>query len=158
MRYQETQYGKISTILFLLVIASITVAFIRGTGDHPVTFTGFIILVSIFLIFLLNTYKLKIIVDDGCIHLIFGIGLIHLKLRPEHIREIKPVKLALITGWGFRYTMDGMLYNVQGRQAVRILYGADGRKKMRIGTANPEALIAAIQQEFPMEFPKVQVQ
>ncbi|TYR35844.1 hypothetical protein FXV77_12270 [Sphingobacterium phlebotomi] len=147
-KYNEIQYAWLNTVLLVIVLVCFTVSFLRGTGSNPIDRHGFIIIGAILLISLLSFYRLKISIYDKTIHLVYGIGLIHIKLRPESIKEIRAVKTSVLAGWGIRFTMDGMLYNVKGRKAVRCIYGTKKTKTARIGTSNPEKLIQAIRVEF----------
>ena len=45
-------------------------------------------------------------------------------------------------GWGIRYPFDGWLYNVSGLQAVELTVKGEGN--LRIGTDEPETLVAAL--------------
>lgn len=147
-KYNEIQYAWLNTLLMVIVLVCFTVSFLKGTGSNPIDRPGFIIIGTVLLLSLLSFYRLKISIYDKTIHLIYGIGLIHIKIRPEKLNEIKAVKTSVLAGWGIRFTMDGMLYNVKGRKAIRCVYGTEKVKTVRIGTSNPEKLIQAIRFEF----------
>ncbi|WP_437918651.1 hypothetical protein [Sphingobacterium sp. LRF_L2] len=148
MNYQTTQYGWKTTALTALVLLIFIVSYVRGYGNNPIDTPGFIVLGSILLLVLLSFYRLRVVVSDQTIRLIYGIGLICIRIKPSDIIEVHEVRTSWISGWGIRFTSDGMLYNIQGNQAVRIRYGKEKKKTVRIGTSNPEALSQAIKNEF----------
>src|SRR5690606_34904078 len=50
-------------------------------------------------------------------------------------------------GWGLRFGRKGTIYSTSGSRAVRI--AAEGRRPLFIGSAQPEALAAALREAVP---------
>lgn len=86
--------------------------------------------------------SLTVTVDPATVEIWFGPGLIRKRFEVGRIMDAKAVRNPWWYGWGIRVTPNGMLYNVSGLDAVELLMG-DGRK-IRIGTNEPDALLAAI--------------
>lgn len=151
MRYQKTQVGWGMVSIFIIVIVFIILSYTFNLGNNPIGSTGLPILLAIIFLAMLSFYKLTVIVENKKIRLIYGIGLIRINIKPDHIREIKAVKTPFYSGWGIRITSQGMLYNIQGLRAVKITFGSEKQKTVRIGTQEPEKLRKAIADEFSTE-------
>lgn len=148
MKYQSTQTGWLMIIVFSLTIALITLSYLLEFGDNPLPFSVYIILLFVFIAVLLVYYRLKIVVDGTKINVIYGIGLVHFKIKPEVIHSVKVVKVLWIYGLGIRYTSKGMLYNIQGRNAVEISYQDGKEKTVLIGCKEPIELKGFIEKAF----------
>jgi hypothetical protein len=72
----------------------------------------------------------------------FGPGLIRRRFQLRSIREARAVTNRWHHGWGIRLTPHGWLFRVWGHDAVQIRL--DGGRQCRIGTDQPEKLLAAI--------------
>lgn len=103
-------------------------------GNNPLTLNVYIIFTSIFVLVLLIFYRLKIRVDNSGIHIIYGIGLIHIKIKPEKINHVRVVATPWYYGLGIRVTDKGMLYNIQGTNAIEISYTKGNIKTVQIGS------------------------
>lgn len=150
MKYQSTQIGWLMIIVFSLVLAHITLSYFTGFGDNPLPFSVYSILLIVFIAVLLVFYRLKIVVNESIINVIYGIGLVHFKIKPEIIHSVKVVKVPWMYGLGIRYTSKGMLYNIQGRNAVEISYWDGKEKTVLIGSKDPVELKGFIEKAFPV--------
>ncbi len=150
MKYQSTQIGWLMIIVFSLAIAHTTLSYLLEFGDNPLPFSVYAILLLVFIAVLLVFYKLKIVVDELKINVIYGVGLVHFKIKPEAIHSIKVVKVPWMYGLGIRYTSKGMLYNIQGRNAVEISYWDGKEKTVLIGCKDPLELKGFIEKVFPV--------
>lgn len=148
MKYQSTQTGWLMIIVFSLAIIHITLSYLLEFGDHPLPFSVYVILLLVFIAVLLVFYRLKIVVDESKINVIYGIGLVHFKLTPEVVHSVKIVKVPWVYGLGIRYTSKGMLYNIQGRNAVEISYWDGKEKTVMIGCKEPIELKSFIEKAF----------
>lgn len=74
----------------------------------------------------------------------FGPGIIRREYAASAIRGAEAVRNHWIWGWGIRLTPHGWLYNVSGLEAVELTL--EGGKQVRIGTDEPDRLVAAIRQ------------
>jgi hypothetical protein len=77
----------------------------------------------------------------------FGPGVFQKRLSVEDIHGARAVRNRWWYGWGIHLTPNGWLYNVGGLDAIELEL-ADERK-VRIGTDEPERLLAAIRQVIP---------
>ncbi|WP_415776370.1 hypothetical protein ACMYQ1_10415 [Shewanella oncorhynchi] len=118
--YKHSQLG---TSLVVLLTIPMVIVFFFSSGDSTVKIT--IYCTMSFLI--LNFFRLKTVINNECITISFGLGLIRKKIKLESIVSVEPLKTSILCGWGIRIMNDGKLYNVSGREAVKI--------KLKDGTA-----------------------
>lgn len=151
MKYQKTQIGWWMIGLLSMIIIHLTLDYFLKFGNRPLPLSAYLVLLFVFVIVLLIFYNLKIVVDQSTIHIVYGIGLVHFKIKPEIIHSVKVVKVPWIYGWGIRFTSKGMLYNIQGRKAVELLYRRNGKeKRVLIGSGDPESLKDFIEKTYPL--------
>jgi|GEM_PF-694941 len=156
MKYEKTQTGWIFTIIFVVIIISILMSYLFQLGNHPLSTNGLLVVSGILLLTLFCFYRLKIKIEHQTIHIIYGIGLIHIRLKPTAISAVRVIKTTFYAGYGIRITPTGMLptgmlYNIQGSKAVEITYGNERRKTVKIGSAEAEVLKQAILHHFKDE-------
>ena len=86
--------------------------------------------------------SLHVEVDDTTLRWYFGRGVPKFSIPLHEIQDARVVKNSWIYGLGIHLTPSGWLYNVSGSKAVEVtrLNG----KRVRIGTDEPDALLAAI--------------
>jgi hypothetical protein len=140
MKYEKTQIGWFMIILFSIVLVSLTICYLMKIGNHPLPLNAYISLTTLFVFVSLVFYRLKIRVDNSGIHIIYGIGLVHIKIKPEKILKVTLVKTPWYLGLGIRVTDKGMLYNIQGQNAVEISYVKGKVKTVQIGSNDALAL------------------
>lgn len=147
-RYKKGQVGWLFLAMLGIMIGIVVLSFLlieqKEQPDYSVLVNVGIFLLLIALCF----YKLTVIVADRSIKLIYGIGLIRITIRPQQITTLKAVKTPFYLGYGIRFTFKGMLYNIQGNKAVQLQYTNGKKRTVRIGTAEPDELIEAIENEF----------
>jgi|SRR6476661_6903238 len=148
MKYDKSQTSWLVIVVFLSVILIISVAFFRQAGEKPLPENVYYTLLGIFISVLLFFYKLRIKVDERGIHIIYGIGLIRIRIHPDEINNVKEVKSSFLYGWGIRFIPGGMLYNIQGLKTVEISYFNKKNEIVRIGSADCDNLIAAIKERY----------
>ena len=148
MTYERTQIGWWFSVNLILVIIAISLAYYFQIGDRPLP-SVFQLVVFVLILILINFYKLKLKVDQTGINILYGIGLVHIKIQPERIESVKPIKTKWITGFGIRITMNGMLYNIQGREAVKITYYKNGSlETVNIGCENAMELATFLNKKY----------
>lgn len=76
----------------------------------------------------------------------FGPGIVAKRVPLAEITSAKIVRTNLAEGWGIHWSRFGWLYNISGRDAVAI--ALRNGKKFALGTDEPEALCAIIQQNL----------
>jgi hypothetical protein len=121
----------------LLIMASGWTSLTTAEARIIVSAVGVLLLAALYLF-----GSLTVTVDTERVQLWFGPGLIRKRFDLSRILDAKAVRNPWWFGWGIRVIPDGWLYNVSGLDAVELLMG-DGRK-VRIGTDEPDALLAAI--------------
>ena len=151
MKYEKTQTGWMFNIIFVVIIISILMSYLFQLGNHPLSTNGLLVVSGILLLTLFCFYRLKIKIEHQTIHIIYGIGLIHIRLKPTAISAVRVIKTTFYAGYGIRITPTGMLYNIQGSKAVEITYGNERRKTVKIGSAEAEVLKQAILHHFKDE-------
>lgn len=145
MIFEEQQIGWIPSIIFVAVISVLTLAYFNQWGNNPLPLAAYIISTAVLVFILLSFYKLQAKVSSRKIHLVYGIGIIRIKIEFDKILNAEVAKTSFYQGLGIRTTSDGMLYNIHGTDAVKILYTKGGlTSSVQIGTANPESLRAVL--------------
>ncbi len=87
--------------------------------------------------------RLTVTVDQDKVSAGFAGGLARRRFAVHEIESAEAVKIPRWAGFGMRFTPSGWIYNVWGRQAVRLkLTGAS--RRFTIGTDDAEQLLAAI--------------
>lgn len=148
MKYDNTQFGWFLIVIFGIFIIWLPLAFIFQWGNHPISLIP-CILMTAFLLFILSLfYKLRIKVDKGLLHIIYGIGLIHIRIKPEEVIKVSKVKNPWYYGLGIRIIPGGTLYNITGLKAVEMVYKKGRNKMVRLGCADCELLKKAIEDNF----------
>jgi hypothetical protein len=87
---------------------------------------------------------LRVEVDMEAIGVRLGIGLIRKRIPLADVAAWRAVRNPWYAGWGIRMGPTGVLWNVSGLDAVELDLPAG--RHFRIGTDEPEALVAAITQ------------
>tara|TARA_B100000959_G_scaffold278425_1_gene336741 strand:- start:483 stop:926 length:444 start_codon:yes stop_codon:yes gene_type:complete len=85
---------------------------------------------------------LRVQVTQEKVKLSFGVGLINKTILRTQICHAVIVRNSWWYGWGIRLTPHGWMWNISGLSAVQLTY-QDG-KSFRIGTNDPEGLLAAL--------------
>jgi hypothetical protein len=149
MSYKETQYGWLISVFFVAVIGFMTLMYLEQWGTHPVPKTPFLIMVGLFVFILSLFYKMTIHVEGRTIKIVYGIGLIRIKIKPDRISGVKVFNVPWYWGVGIRITPKGWLYSINGFKALIIEYEKDGLyKSVLVGTPAPEELKSALEQHF----------
>ncbi len=149
MRYETTQYGWFLIVIFLAIIVFLFLAYFNQWGTNPIPNAPFLIMTGVFVIPLVLFYKLKIIIKERSIRIIYGIGLVRKIFSPERIVSVENLKIPWYSGMGIRITAHGWLYSVEGFRVVKIIFRKDGAEKtVLIGTPEPEQLKTALENHF----------
>lgn len=128
-----TQFGTLTVIIMsVLLIVFAMLLVIRGFSDEQATYM-YATFVLIFMICLLNFYKLTIIIDSTTVSFKLGIGFFGKSYKIADIESCEPVVDSFLNGWGIHKIPDGWLYNVSGFRAIELTF-KDTDKVVRIGT------------------------
>ena len=139
MTYKEEQFGWAMNVWILILPFLMLLFYLLEIGDKPMPLFILIISVVFFLIIFLLFFKLTVAVNDKNIIISFGIGIIRKKVSLGDIKEVKKVKTNWYNGWGIRKIKNGMLYNIQGFNAIELSF-KHKRSILRIGTNSSSAL------------------
>ena len=140
--YRHTQIGWV--ILGVLAAIGVLVAPRLPEGGFGIA-GGPLLAVLAVVLLLFSTLTVEI--DGEAIRLWFGVGLIRKRFELAEVRGWAAVRSPWYCGWGIRLGPRGVLWNVSGYDAVELTL-ADGRH-FRIGTDEPDALVAAIARARP---------
>ena len=142
--YKHTQPGTYARVTFgALVLLCLAAALYVGANDSRAiwVFGG---MAALMFIGLLLFHSLTVEVARGYLRFRFGVGLIHRQFRLKEIVSAEKVRNRWFYGWGIKLTPHGWLFSVSGFDAIQIKL-KNGRQ-YRIGTDDPERLLAAVQQ------------
>ncbi len=129
-------------------IMALTLVLAVWTGrNEPQAFLAFSAVLLALGIGLALFHQLTVTVSKDFIRLRFGVGVINKKFAVAEVESAAIVRNKWWNGWGIRMTRHGWLYNVSGYDSVEI-HLKNGRKA-RIGTDEPNRLLAAIEAALP---------
>lgn len=148
MKYDNTQMGWLILNLMGLIVFFITIAYVNRWGNQPIPTWGFIFMVVLFVLIASLFYKLRIRIDEEAIHIVYGIGLIHIRIKPQRVDRVRVVRNPWYYGMGIRLTPRGMLYSIQGMDAVEIEYFKGISKRVRIGSDDCLNLKRFLEQKY----------
>jgi hypothetical protein len=141
MEYRHTQTAFQSVVLTVGLMLALITVFVPDLEDEGLLFPIAIFLVVTAAVTLVFS-RLTVTVRNGEVVTAFGLGWPrHTELLSE-IVAVRKVRNKWIYGWGIRRLPDGWMYNVWGLDAVEVDLVSE--KKFRIGTDDPEGLLAAI--------------
>lgn len=92
--------------------------------------------------------SLTVEIEEGRLRWWFGLGLIRSSIHLADVRGASIVRNAWYYGWGIRLTPYGWLHNVSGLDAIELRLSSG--KRFRLGTDEPQALLAALQEAAPL--------
>lgn len=150
--YEHTQRGTLMRIsLGCAALAGFYGGMVlRGSGDAgtQIAATSFTWMAFGMLVLLALFHSLTVRVSREEVLLYFGVGLIRKRFDCADIQDPQVVRTKWINGWGIHMIRGGgWLYNVSGFGAVEFQHR--NGKCYRIGTDEPEALLAAIEAAIP---------
>lgn len=146
MEYSKTQLGWFFLSLMIIgAIATCGLLFL-DLGEIYISKTAlWAILISCGVAALLF-YQLRVSVSEKTLLLVYGIGIIRIKINIEKLQKVEIIRNPWYYGLLIRITTEGMLYNIQGLKAVKITHVKNGTAKtFMVGTAEPEKLKKAIE-------------
>lgn len=141
MTYKHTQPGTWMLIFF--AAAALLIIFSQGGVAANASWIALVILVPASLLFSSQT----IAVDNEFVTWHFSFGFWKKQLPVSDIAAVSVVRNKWYFGLGIRFTPHGWLYAVSGLDAVEVTR-KDG-SRLRLGTDEPQTLLAALQQHVP---------
>ncbi len=144
--YSHTQSTLNVIVGFVVLVLVFLVAML---GDETTTagafgLGAFLVVVGLLLA---NFSRLSVSIEGDTIHLRFGRGWPHKEIALADVATADIVRNKWWFGFGIRYTPHGWLYNVWGLDAVQLDFTSG--KSFRIGTDEPDELMAAIKASLP---------
>ena len=137
--YSHSQPGIVIVVTVGITAIALAVAAYWGPLPRPV-----LLLAAALAICVPVFGSLTVDIDSETLLVRFGFGLVRKRFRLSEIVSAKPVRNSGYDGWGIHRLQNGWGYNVSGFDAVEIEL-SDGSAH-RIGTDEPQALVAAIGQ------------
>jgi hypothetical protein len=92
--------------------------------------------------------SLTVTVDSTQISLKFGKNIVTKTFTLRDVESAKVIRTTPLQGWGIHWLGNGWLYNIYGLDAVEVRF--TDRKRVYIGTDEPEDLTAAINQRIEL--------
>jgi hypothetical protein len=123
--------------LATLLTASLSARTIEAAGW--MVYALYAVLIGAFLLF----GWLDVTVDPRIVAVRFGIGLVGRRFEVADIRGCERIRTRLWWGWGLHWTPSGWLYNVSGRDAVRLEFAS--QRSVMIGSDDAGHLLRAIE-------------
>ena len=138
--YEHKQVGRPLLWMLSLPAALAASAVYREKGPLPA-----VALAAVGGLLAVSFSSLTVRVDSTSISIRFGAaGIFRKSFAVREVRSAYAVKNPWWYGLGIHRTRDGWLYNVGGSDAVEL--HLEGDRRARIGTDEPERLLAAIRQ------------
>ncbi len=146
MRYSHTQSSRYVLIGFVALALAFAVAMLGDETTMVAAFGlgAFLVLLGLLLA---NFSRLSVSVQADAIHLHFGRGWPRKEIALADIAAAGIVRNKWWFGFGIRHTPHGWLYDVWGLDAVQLDFVSG--KSFRIGTDEPDELMAAIRASLP---------
>jgi hypothetical protein len=145
--YSHTQQGRTVLLIagtVMIGVFVLVIGMLATTSPPPPPYVLLVIIASMGIavasMWIFSTLHVE--VDSNALRWYFGRGVPKFSIPLHEIQSAKVVKNSWIYGLGIHFTPSGWLYNVSGLRAVEVTR-LDG-KRVRIGTDEPEALLAAI--------------
>ena len=141
MEYRHTQTGYTAFLVAIFLLA-IVVIVATATDEEPLAavIVGIVAALVLLIVFVFN--RLTTTVSGGAVKVAFGAGWPRRTIDVLDIAGFTRVRNKWYYGWGIRLVPGGWMYNVWGLDAVEIEMKSG--KKFRIGTDEPDDLIAAL--------------
>jgi len=141
-RHRQLGWGVGSATVAALVLAT---ALVQSLSEQTIATAGWMVyalyalIVAAFVLF----GWLVVEVDARAIDVRFGVGLIGRRFDVADVRRCDRIRIGIWWGWGVHWTPSGWLYNVSGRDAVRVEFASQGA--VMIGTDDAVGLMRAIE-------------
>jgi hypothetical protein len=142
--YRHRQFGWVmaaatigGVVLATVVVASLSERTLATAGWMVVAL--YAVVAAAFVLF----GWLVVDVDRERIDVRFGVGLIRRRIDVADVRRWEKIRTRVWWGWGLHWTPSGWLYNVSGREAVRLELGS--QRPVMIGSDDADGLVRAIE-------------
>jgi len=146
MRYSHTQTSYVPWLVAVAGIVVLGVVF-GATGDLSGANLAILLVLLLIAVVGIMFARLSVTVDPVSVVAAFGVGWPRRRIAIGEIVTARQVRNKWWYGWGIRKTPQGWMYNVWGLDAVEVELRSG--KVFRIGTDEPEALLAALPSDPP---------
>jgi len=148
--YSHTQRAPLHLLLWALALGFASIpGWSADLFAIPWVTTGAIALSVLTGVLALCFKHLKIESEEGALRIRFGpLPLFQRKIALERIRAARATRSSLIEGWGIHLGPHGWIWNLWGFDCVELDLD---RGKLRIGTDDPDGLVAFITEHCPAE-------
>ena len=147
MKYTERQIGWTVIVPVLGILVLLLIFYINQWGNNPISYSGLLIMSTIFIISLLLFFQMRTSVDNEKIRISYGIGLIKKTIDIHNIERIEIVRNKWYYGLGIRIIKNGWLYNIQGLNAIELKL-KNSKSIIRIGTVDNKKLKKEIESKI----------
>lgn len=137
--YEERQLAWYLIVLFDSIFLLLLLAYFYEWGNHPISLIGLSVYAVIYLLIAALFYQMKTQVTLTKIIVSFGIGWITKSINIEKLESVKVVRNNWYDGLGIKVIKNGMLYNIQGLDAIELKF-KNKKNIIRIGSSDPERL------------------
>ena len=147
-RFERTQRGPWVLLLHAIAAAGVVTAILgEGMGSWRYLFYGE---AAFFELLAFGFLHLRLRDEGDRLEVRFGpiqIPFCHTTIKYDEITSFEAARSGLMDGWGIHWNpKHGWIYNIWGYDCVKIMRGD---KSLRIGTNDPEGLLALLQQKAP---------
>ena len=143
-RYEERQIAWYLIIIFDSIFLLMLLAYVYEWGDHPISLVGLSIYTIIYLSIAALFYQMKTQVFADKIIVSFGIGWIKKTISIKKLESVEQVRNKWYYGWGIKIIKNGMLYNINGLDAVELKF-KNKKAVVRIGSQHSTRLKSEIE-------------
>ncbi|MDP2005762.1 MAG: hypothetical protein Q8K45_08795 [Rubrivivax sp.] len=144
--YARTQSLRLLWAISLPVTVGVGTAIVAEKGAAGWPDVALLLLVTVGTLLVLGSFTVE--VGEGRVEWRFGVlGWPRWQVALDQIVGVEVTTTSALEGWGIHRTKTGMVYNAQGRQAVRLRL-RDGRT-LRLGSDEPERLAGFITARLP---------
>ena len=144
--YGRTQAVKLLWAILLPVTVGVGVSLLAKDGMAGWPGVALLLVVNVTLLLMLGNFTVE--VGEGRVEWRYGVlGWPRWPAALDDIVDVEVTMSSALEGTGIHRTKTGMLYNAQGRQAVRLRL-RDGRT-LRLGSDEPERLAGFITARLP---------
>ncbi len=144
IRYRHRQFGwviAVATVIALALATSVTASLTAQTIATAgwMVYALYAIIIGAFVLF----GWLVVEVDGDTIDVRFGVGLVGRRFDVADVRGCERIRTRVWWGWGLHWTPSGWLYNVSGRDAVRLELAS--QRAVMIGSDDAQGLVRAVE-------------
>ena len=147
-RYSHTQSSFV-WLFVLSIVETLAVVTVLLSGAPIIGLVVVMTVTSLAIVIGLTFSRLTVEVHDEGVTVFFGRGWPKRFIRFGDIASARKVRNSAWVGWGLRWIPGGSVWNVWGLDAVELALTSG--KRWRLGTDEPDTLLAALAGSVPTE-------